>query len=312
MKRRSGFTLVELLATVAIVGLLIGLLLPAIQSARESARRTSCANNIKQLALACLSYVESQGHFPSGGWAFQHTGDPDGGLGPKQSGGWAFQLLPFVEQNAIFTMGSDGVPGISAAQSTLFKTQRCAIPVSQFVCPSRRTGALPAETNNQGYNQLSAGLDYIANAGDVGGVAAYGGADSNSWGYDSFMAHYQSLPANLRPSGVIHPISRITAAQITDGLSVTLLLGERYRNRDAYGTAVANIYGGTVWSLSLGGIMADTPGFSATMFGSTHPSAAGFAFCDGSVRPISFSVSTTLFVQLRDRKDRNPLTLDEL
>ena len=314
MKRRGGFTLVELLATVAIIGLLIGLLLPAIQSARESARRTTCANNLKQLALACLQYDESQGHFPSGGWAFQYTGDPDGGLGPKQPGGWPFQVLPFMEQNAIFAMGSDGVPGISASQSTLFKTQRCAIPVAQLVCPSRRAvGALPADSNNQGYNQTSAGLDYIANAGAESGQDTYGGSNSNSWAYDSFVTHYQGLPADRRPSGIIHPISRISAAQVPDGLSVTILLGERYKNPDAYGTALANIYGGVTWSLSLGGITADTPGVSpGAIYGSAHPSAAGFAFCDGSVRPISYNVSTTLFPQLRDRKDKNPLNLDGL
>ena len=88
MKRRSGFTLVELLAVVAIIGLLVGLMLPAIQSAREAARRTTCGNNLKQLAVACLEYDESQRHFPSGGWGYQWNGDPDPGLGPPQPGGW--------------------------------------------------------------------------------------------------------------------------------------------------------------------------------------------------------------------------------
>ena len=61
-----GFTLVEMLVTIAIIGTLIGLLMPAVQSARESSRRTSCTNNIKQLGLACLEYEVNHRVLPPG------------------------------------------------------------------------------------------------------------------------------------------------------------------------------------------------------------------------------------------------------
>ena len=88
--RSAGFTLVELLVVITIIGILIALLLPAVQSAREAARRAACANNLKQIGLALQQYHAKTGRFP-----------PAGVTQPKNHS-WVPFVLPYVEQQALF------------------------------------------------------------------------------------------------------------------------------------------------------------------------------------------------------------------
>lgn len=96
---RRAFTLVELLAVVAIIGVLVALLLPAVQAAREAARRTSCSNNLAQQIIAMHHYESSHQLYPPG------TVNPTGPILNQLKGyhhGWIEQLLPYLEQEAVY------------------------------------------------------------------------------------------------------------------------------------------------------------------------------------------------------------------
>ena len=144
-----AFTLVELLVVIAIIGVLVALLLPAIQAAREAARRNTCKNNIKQLALACLNHESTHQYLPSGGWGYQYVGDFDRGAGADQPGGWFYSILPYIEENALYGLPTDGDfngpqnPNPSS-QQTLGAQDMIEQARNNFYCPTRRSGVFPA------------------------------------------------------------------------------------------------------------------------------------------------------------------------
>ncbi len=94
MRYSKGFTLVELLVVVAIIGVLVALLLPAVQSARASARRMECANNLKQVGLGMLQFVDvHRGHWPQ---LAGHVHDLPEGVNQEELS-WIETLAPFME-----------------------------------------------------------------------------------------------------------------------------------------------------------------------------------------------------------------------
>jgi prepilin-type N-terminal cleavage/methylation domain-containing protein/prepilin-type processing-associated H-X9-DG protein len=93
---KQGFTLVELLTVIAIIGVMVALILPAIQAARESSRRTQCANNLTQLAKGLLNFEATKKKFPAG----QRWSGPRSEPG-TYSMAWSAIILPFIEQQTL-------------------------------------------------------------------------------------------------------------------------------------------------------------------------------------------------------------------
>src|SRR3954447_21286337 len=119
MRRRRfvpGFTLIELLVVISIIGALVALLLPAVQAAREAARRSRCANNLKQLALAAQGYADAHGVFPLGSFKQRPPVDHCGG---SHEHGLLIALLPFLEQRPLFDAFNSGVHFETAPNSTV-------------------------------------------------------------------------------------------------------------------------------------------------------------------------------------------------
>lgn len=175
--RRFAFTIVELLVVVAVIGMLIALTLPAVQAARESARSAHCKNNLKQLSLAALNHLDTQGHFPTGGWGWYWVGDPDRGFSKDQPGGWIYNILPYCEESpGLHNLAADGDPNELTRVQRVGAAQVVQSPLAIVDCPTRRANALYPLVANEGgvtgfFNSITPAVagrsDYAANAGHV-------------------------------------------------------------------------------------------------------------------------------------------------
>jgi prepilin-type N-terminal cleavage/methylation domain-containing protein len=127
---RPGFTIVELLVVVAIVGLLVSLTLPAVFSAREASRRTTCANNLRQIGLALRMHHEHTGSFPPGGVEWR----PPGNTAGRQLA-WSAFILPFLDQQSLANQLD-----LSQAFDSPANRQAGAVVLPVFICPTSLRG----------------------------------------------------------------------------------------------------------------------------------------------------------------------------
>ncbi len=297
ISHRTAFTLVELLVVIAIIGILIALLLPAVQAAREAARRSQCSNNLKQLGLGVLTYESALGSFPPGGI----TEGPC--CGTQSLTNWAISILPQIEQQALYDQYDMNSYNEDAVNQPV-----CKASLGVQTCPSDRdTTDLgipesgPAKTHDAEYRRGS----YRANTGrHISG--SWWGAPSapSSWPLD------RGWRGPLPTIGYAK-IRTVKVAQISDGLSYTLLIGEyasvtHPRRRTFWAASYACYNKSSV--IPEGRILipdydrcvaAGAGDFSCKIaWASLHPGGTQFVLCDGSVRFVQMSVDIDLLTAM--------------
>lgn len=219
--QRSGFTLVELLVVITIIGMLVALLLPAVQNAREAGRRAQCINNMKQIGLAIQNFETSKQRFP--GWrediGFMGA-TPTTTASQRVKGSWMFMILPQLDRNDL---------------ARIYTSKNAADGGRMGVRPTERLDFGICTSNPPGAANGTQ-LSYVVNAGVPD-------ADTTN------NANSQFTP-DIQANGVFHDADpypyvgtnpgqpkktvrmNTSAVSANDGTSTTLMLSERVEARN--------------------------------------------------------------------------------
>lgn len=298
-RRRAGFSLIELLVVIGIIGILVGMVIPAVQSSRAAARRTHCSNNLKQIGLAVQLFHNQRNALPPSR-TYDHYCS------------WAFLILPHLEQFTLFE-------GWDPALKYYYQPDVARLTsVPTYSCPERQR---PSKISTAGDDILSPYEVSPHVPGVVGDYASSAGYGSNWNWVDSNGALILGDPTTSPPTvlGQYAPPgaimvswkSRTEFRDIPDGLSKTLLVGEKHVRPSRFGIAQEDgaMYNGdhpANWSRQAGpgDPLADSPTDTyRDNFGSYHPRQCNFVFVDGRVQGLNTSISTELLGRLAARND---------
>jgi prepilin-type N-terminal cleavage/methylation domain-containing protein len=329
---RCGFTLVELLVVIGIIGVLVALLLPAVQSAREAARRNQCSNNLKQIGLAALNYNASNRVFPPGflgSTDAKNFGAPSGPNGPNQCIGVLAFLLPYIEAQPVFDRLTQTLQvGVDTYDDNYWVDENAWVAgqttLGNFLCPSLPNTSPDCGVIDNTWGTMSDGnvfsLLFSGWTPDKGplGRTHYQAVSGiyGKIGNQRQINHFGNLVVNDRYLiGVYTTRSKTSTEHITDGTSKMLAFGEAPgsfgQGIQAYPGCVSDHPIGYAW---IGTAMLPTnfgldvssengnpnPGAAyqthRSYFGSMHlGDTVPFVYVDGSVHALSKSVDSSLY-----------------
>ena len=315
MKPNRAFTLVELLVVIAIIGMLIALLLPAVQAAREAARMTQCKNNLRQIGLAHLHYVDVHaGTFTPGGYgqrgslkpgATDRWQSPTNTDPPQPPSGftiadvgseiaWNVLILPFMEQAAIYDMFDmnlwiDHPDNKKAVQSV----------VQTYICPSYggkgRAAGMITRTETTPFGTVPQDTFRCARS-------YYGGLTTSR--------HVNSgIRSELTNNGMLIVIAGsntdpIAISDVLDGTSNTMMVSEDSDHRDGAWCSIRNLWEHRSDLHPLN--KPENRGLeTANGFQSYHPGGVFGQFADGSVHFIPNNIDPHILGCWVNRKDGN-------
>jgi prepilin-type N-terminal cleavage/methylation domain-containing protein/prepilin-type processing-associated H-X9-DG protein len=300
-----GFTLVELLVVIAIIGTLVSLLLPAVQAAREAARRSSCQNNLKQLAIAVQNCADATRRFPYNGDIGTKSGCCAAANTAPAYWSWIARSLPYIEQQSLYHLAkiSENMPLHTDPAADPVNgpgiRQAIGMDLKTVLCPSDGRSTSGPLTDRPQFTGI--GLGQTNYKGVAGSNWAWG-----NWTFDA-GGNYGTNGLDTG-NGIFYRSdvrARTTFAFVTDGTSNTFMIGEDLPSSNVHcAWPYSNTATGTCAIPLNTGLPKPTTSPVDTSpanwpnvysFRSRHPGGGQFAMVDGSVHFVSQTIDLNIY-----------------